>query len=662
MTLFRNLQTVTLMNTYMNFFSNPNYKEFILHGNTQKITKPVELRAGKLTMILENRSLRYISCGSTELVRMIYSAVRDREWITLDPAISNEFIETFSDSFIIKYKALYKSGESSLIADIAIQGKSDSSIEFSFEAEALTDFEKNRAGICVLHPLKGVAGKICEITHTNDEKESSEFPLYIAPFQPFTDIKSMKFSIEGFECTLSFTGEVFETEDQRNWTDASFKTYCTPLRLPYPVTLAKGETISQKVELRLTGNPVALRKSRKHDTVSLVRRRKINIPLTGISRSTRPGPLSDSEMRIISKLRFDHYRIDLHLFDSSWKDDADTAVAEARKMNFRIEFALFFDDQASREAITFIEWLKTKDISPAVILILHKSESTTPDCVADSVAMRFKNAFPDVKIATGTNANFAQLNRFRPASKLSDLICYSIHPQEHASDLKTLAENNTSQKDTVINAKSFSSGKGVWVSPVNIQRRFNANTEYYEKPYTGQGIPPQVDPRLMSLFGASWTIGSLKYLIESEPAGVTYFETAGERGIFQGDMPSRWPLFFQSEKGMIFPVYFVFLFLLKHKSCKAIQTISSAPFKTECLAFTDGKRTDLMIANYTSDSLKIKIDDISGVFIIRQLNEFTYRDAAFDPDWLEKEETEITENKSNLNLSPFSVTFLEEIS
>jgi len=34
--------------------------------------------------------------------------------------------------------------------------------------------------------------------------------------------------------TISFEGDVFETEDQRNWTDASFKTYCPPLRLPYP--------------------------------------------------------------------------------------------------------------------------------------------------------------------------------------------------------------------------------------------------------------------------------------------------------------------------------------------------------------------------------------------------------------------------------------------
>ena len=37
-------------------------------------------------------------------------------------------------------------------------------------------------------------------------------------------------------------GDTWETEDHRNWTDASFKTYSRPLSLPYPYAIAKGET------------------------------------------------------------------------------------------------------------------------------------------------------------------------------------------------------------------------------------------------------------------------------------------------------------------------------------------------------------------------------------------------------------------------------------
>ena len=36
-------------------------------------------------------------------------------------------------------------------------------------------------------------------------------------------------------------GDTFEMEDQRNWTDASYKTYVRPLALPWPYTLRAGE-------------------------------------------------------------------------------------------------------------------------------------------------------------------------------------------------------------------------------------------------------------------------------------------------------------------------------------------------------------------------------------------------------------------------------------
>ena len=37
---------------------------------------------------------------------------------------------------------------------------------------------------------------------------------------------------------VAFDGDIFEMEDQRNWTDASYKIYSTPLRLPFPCRCA----------------------------------------------------------------------------------------------------------------------------------------------------------------------------------------------------------------------------------------------------------------------------------------------------------------------------------------------------------------------------------------------------------------------------------------
>jgi len=41
----------------------------------------------------------------------------------------------------------------------------------------------------------------------------------------------------------SFASVVFEKADQSNWSGACGRIYCTPLSLPFPVHMAKGEVI-----------------------------------------------------------------------------------------------------------------------------------------------------------------------------------------------------------------------------------------------------------------------------------------------------------------------------------------------------------------------------------------------------------------------------------
>jgi hypothetical protein len=52
---------------------------------------------------------------------------------------------------------------------------------------------------------------------------------------------------DNLQMELTFEGDIFETEDQRNWTDSSYKTYSTPLSLPFPVSVTKGEKINQRI-------------------------------------------------------------------------------------------------------------------------------------------------------------------------------------------------------------------------------------------------------------------------------------------------------------------------------------------------------------------------------------------------------------------------------
>lgn len=629
------------------------------HGNHNENSRNIVLKAGRLSMVYENGNLRYISFGNREVIRMIYSAVRDTEWHTIKPTISQEEFDLRQDSFRIKYRCQYISEDINFSAHFIIEGNPGNSLIISFEGEVVKTFEKNRIGFCVLHPVKTCAGESCIIRHSNDDLETSEFPQIISPSQPFRDIKSMKWKIADHNCILDFYGDVFETEDQRNWTDASYKTYCTPLNRPFPVKLQEGEKINQQIELKVEGDFSLENDDKDQIVITIHPEKTFKFPLIGIGRSTRQDSITETEIQILKKLRFDHYRVDLFLFRSDWRSNAKLAANEASRLGYPLEYALFFDDAAVFQATEFIEWIRATHSDIALIILFHNTQPSTPDILTDKVAPLLKEAFSGLKIGCGTNANFAQLNRNRPESIHNNYICYSIHPQEHASDNTTLVENLQAQGYTVESAMQFANGKEIWISPVNIQRRFNANIENYEHPSTGVEIPIQVDSRLMSLFGACWTVGSLKYLSEAGVKGVTFFETVGERGIIQGDLPSRWPEEFKSTKGMIFPIYFIFKYLLKNKSLKVIKSECSHPLKVDSLILSDGKQVKLILINCTSFQKQVNIDGCSGGFTIKQLCSETFAYAVSDINWIEKTTPVTVGPGEHLLLKPFSVSFVD---
>jgi len=121
---------------------------------------------------------------------------------------------------------------------------------------ARSDFLRNRIGLCILHPITECAGKPVAIEHVNGSLEQGSFPRDISPHQPFFDLRSLSYEVAntGISARLEMEGDTFEMEDQRNWTDASFKTYCTPLALPLPHPVKTGDRVEQSVALSLSGN------------------------------------------------------------------------------------------------------------------------------------------------------------------------------------------------------------------------------------------------------------------------------------------------------------------------------------------------------------------------------------------------------------------------
>ena len=59
------------------------------YGKDESLPDQIDLKAGPLNLFYEAGDLRYIKYGDKEIIRRIYVAVRDRNWDTAKPILSN---------------------------------------------------------------------------------------------------------------------------------------------------------------------------------------------------------------------------------------------------------------------------------------------------------------------------------------------------------------------------------------------------------------------------------------------------------------------------------------------------------------------------------------------------------------------------------------------
>lgn len=607
-------------------------------------------------MIYENGALRYISSGTTELLRMIYPAIRVVQWLTVAPVTEEELIEDKGNEFTIKLHYLYCSGEISFRAHYLIEGKPDDTIIFSMTGEALNSFRKNRIGLCVLHPIEECAGNTCVIDHTDGSTENSFFPVEISPHQVFREIKIMRWLAKGISCRLSFEGDVFETEDQRNWTDASYKTYSTPLDLPFPVNVESGTKITQAVEFKAEGIHVSEETSLSEIKIHLYPDLKFDLPRLGLC-SSAGLPIEGNALNIIRALHPDHIRYDFHLYSSSWRERAQKSLTESSDLGSPLELALFFDDSFRQQVSPFIEWYSANKPRISSILLFHRDLPATPASLACELIPLIRDAIRDAKIATGTNANFAEINRNRPDDCGNDYICYTANPQEHASDDRTLVENLKAQEYAVKSAKVFAAGKDIMISPVTLHRRLNATVSFIELSGGKKVSDARTDERLSAMYGACWCAGSLKYLSEAGAASITCFETTGERGII-GKLPVSNGSSVSSGE-FINPVYFTLRFFLSNRMLEGIKSVSSSPLSVDSIVLTDGRKVKAMLVNFTSSVQIVNIECCKGLFRATRLDNSNYEKASSSCRWTGAETDRVISSADTFNIEPHSVNFID---
>jgi D-apionolactonase len=478
------------------------------------------LRAGQLTCLYERGQLRYIRWGTVEVLRMIYAALRDENWQTAPFEMENEVVEVEADRFRITYTARYQLGDIRFQGTFRLDGHSDSTLSYQMEGEALSDFWRNRIGLCVLHPVEEYRGKPVRVQHPDGTFESTRFPDSINPHQPFLNVQQLRWRLPaGAEAEVLLEGEVFETEDQRNWSDHSYKTYSTPQVLPKPVLVKSGDRLRQRVELRLLGGSQVPEAVEGQPVGFTIGAQKYPFQAIGYARSGTAAGLSTRQLELLRQVPFDHYRVEVLLEEDREADFAE-AIAEALALKVPLELVVVLSAAPAAGLAHLIDTLLAQQVLVASVLVVQRGQPVAAEASWLGAYEQLKARLPGVAVGFGTTEFFTELNRNRPPEDLPfDFLSYSLNPQVHATDTRTLIENVQAQADTLATAGTFSGGQPVHVSPVTLKIR----------PEPGDDPASAADERQFSELTAAWTLLSLRYLAGAER--LTYFETAGPLGI-----------------------------------------------------------------------------------------------------------------------------------
>ena len=625
---------------------------------------PIELRAGPLTLRFEpqNGFLRHIRLGDHEVLRALYAAIRDHNWATIPPQIALREQDIRPDSFRIAFDASCRLASVEYFWQGRITGDATGRIHYAFDGEARSGFQRNRVGFCILHPIAECSGRPVTITHTEGATETGAFPRDISPHQPFFDIRSVSCEVAntGIIATTEVTGDVFEMEDQRNWSDASFKTYCTPQSRPKPHAVQPGDRVQQTVTLALTGKvrPILPVNHGRPPQLSISTTPVLALPPLGLCVASHRRPLSTREIERLKALRLSHLRVDLSLADPEYPRLLEQAATEAEAVGAGLHIALGLGADIESQVAGLAAHLER--IRPHVMLwiILHDAENPAGEHTVQRARPVLQKFAPTVLFAAGTRDFFTEINRGRPNAAAASSICYSNNPQVHAFDNTTIVENLAGQLYNVETARTFTPRPAV-VSPITLRIRNNSNA-HAEAAGSLTALPSDVDPRQLSLLGAGWTLGSIARLATTGFVhSLTYFETTGWRGVMETEAGPLLPREFPSEPGGVFPMYHVFADIAEFAARQIYPTHSSHQLLAEGLTLVNAAgRRRILVANFTGDVQELKIKTGSCTARVRYLDETTAEQAVRRPEEFRQQAGTLQESvsgKIELKLLPYAV-------
>ena len=627
------------------------------YGSPEDTGEVKNFAAGPLSLDIDAGKLRNIQWHGVELIRAIDTPIRDRNWATVSVTVLEENAEQRDNDW--SYERNFTSIDGQLAGKLSASGNASGELSVEVSFTASSDFETNRTGFNLLHPIDGLAGADVEVTHADGRSEMTVFPELIAPSQPVFDIVGLSYSINGAKAKIAFEGDVFEMEDQRNWSDASYKTYCRPVSWPRPYLIKKNITIVQKITVLFSGD-VAHASSKSDPLANLFTQpdrsaEKELMPEVSLVLETDFLPDTDS----ISFTK----NLEIARLSARIKNDTDCGeiLSVIKALNAPLDLEIIVPNESGTgEYLEKISQLVgAQKMHPDHVIAIpeeymdsYKPDGDWPDGLTpDDCIWLCRNAFPGAKIGGGVLTNFTEFNRCRPQLAECDFITHATSAIVHAADDKSVFQTLEAQTEIYASVRNIAPNIDYRMGLVSIGFRTNPyGPAPLDNPQQNRLEMAQADPRQRGLFAASWMVGAMAATQGFNIDCISLAAAVGPLGVIyrREDWPQ--PFFDEEPDRIVYPAYHVI---------KALARIGGQPRQSVNIpkglfgvASQSDRQIRAIISNGTPNTHNFAMTLKCNVLL---LNDDSFDAATCDPDWLDSSDR----NHTNLiELDPYAVAFV----
>ena len=261
-----------------------------------------------------------------------------------------------------------------------------------------------------------------------------------------------------------------EDPTQRNWGDASFKTYCTPLRLGFPRRISMGTRIAQRLDLRFTP---------AHSRGSARGARSPSRATSGVFPSIG-RELLGSDAPTSNELAWHHVHVELRDLDDLEKWQRIVNDGRSQRLEIGVD-----ERHADMQSPELASWL-AKNRGHIARLLLYGAGIAPPS--PKSIA-RWRRGLDsagaaDLPIVAATRGHFVEFNRSKGGQHgFGGGVSFPLTATVHGDDALTIAENVEAIRDIADTARHLTQSRILTIVPL---------ARYYPSLPSSSRFPPEM--------------------------------------------------------------------------------------------------------------------------------------------------------------------------